>query len=150
MPLTPHALDILDRQAIAKAKACLGYADSGPVYSVTGYSPPSGFSKAKRQLDLRMAALLGSSYDPETDTFAGGKFKPWRVHDLRRTAATGMETLGADIRVIELALNHVSGAKSGIAGVYQRAEYQKGEAGAESLGCAFAQDTFLRKTSSGE
>jgi integrase len=55
----------------------------------------------------------------------GGKFKPWRVHDLRRTCATGMENLGVDTRVVETALNHVSGTKAGIVGIYQRSDHRK-------------------------
>lgn len=49
---------------------------------------------------------------------------PWRLHDLRRTVATLMaEKLGVLPHIIEAVLNHVSGAKSGIAGVYNRATY---------------------------
>jgi hypothetical protein len=36
-----------------------------------------------------------------------------------------MEHLGVDLRVIEAALNHVSGTKAGIVGVYQRAEHRE-------------------------
>jgi hypothetical protein len=35
-----------------------------------------------------------------------------------------MENLGVDIRVVETALNHVSGTKAGIVGVYQRADHR--------------------------
>jgi integrase len=45
----------------------------------------------------------------------------WRLHDLRRTAATGMAELGVQPHIIEAVLNHVSGHKAGIAGVYNRA-----------------------------
>jgi integrase len=54
----------------------------------------------------------------------GVRFKDWRVHDLRRTCATGMENLGVDTRVVETALNHVSGTKAGIVGVYQRSDHR--------------------------
>jgi integrase len=67
----------------------------------TGFS---GFSKAKERLDEKLG-----------DTVA-----PWRVHDLRRTAASGMQRLGVRVEVIERALNHVSGSYRGVAGVYQR------------------------------
>jgi integrase len=46
----------------------------------------------------------------------------WHLHDLRRTCATGMAELGVLPHVIEQALNHVSGAKGGIAGVYNRSK----------------------------
>jgi integrase len=46
----------------------------------------------------------------------------WRLHDLRRTCATQMGELGILPHVVEQALNHVSGAKGGIAGVYNRSK----------------------------
>ena len=49
---------------------------------------------------------------------------PWRLHDLRRTAASGMARLGVNLPVIERVLNHVSGSFGGIVGVYQRHEFQ--------------------------
>ena len=42
----------------------------------------------------------------------------------RRTAATGMVELGTAPHVVEVALNHISGARAGVAGVYNRAELQ--------------------------
>jgi integrase len=47
----------------------------------------------------------------------------WTLHDLRRTAASGMARLGASLAVIEKVLNHVSGSFAGIVGVYQRHEF---------------------------
>jgi integrase len=50
----------------------------------------------------------------------------WRLHDLRRTAATVMaDRLGILPHVIEAVLNHVSGHRAGVAGVYNRATYAK-------------------------
>jgi integrase len=48
----------------------------------------------------------------------------WRLHDLRRTAATGMASIGVAPHVVEAALNHVSGAKAGVAGTYNREQYE--------------------------
>jgi integrase len=48
---------------------------------------------------------------------------PWTIHDIRRTVATGMAELGTLPHVVEAALNHVSGAKAGVAGTYNRAKY---------------------------
>jgi integrase len=47
----------------------------------------------------------------------------WRLHDLRRTTATMMAELGILPHIIEAILNHVSGHKSGVAGIYNRARY---------------------------
>lgn len=112
IPLSRQAIALLDRLGIAAIKAGLGYEDGDLVFSTTGTTSPSGFSKAKKSLDIRMQAILGA------------RFKDWRTHDLRRTCATGMENLGVDTRVVETALNHVSGTKAGIVGVYQRADHR--------------------------
>jgi hypothetical protein len=49
--------------------------------------------------------------------------EPWRLHDLRRTVATGLQRLGVRFEVTEAVLNHVSGSKSGVAGIYQRHDW---------------------------
>jgi len=54
------------------------------------------------------------------------KVKEWHLHDLRRTAATMMAELGILPHIIEAVLNHVSGHKGGIAGIYNRARYAEG------------------------
>jgi integrase len=66
----------------------------------------SGWSKAKTALD---------------DSLKG--VEAWRLHDLRRTAATSMANLGVQPHVVEAVLNHVSGHKAGVAGIYNRATY---------------------------
>jgi integrase len=86
--------------------------DEDLVFSTTGRTPVSGFSKAKARIDARMQSILGD------------KFQPWRTHDLRRTAASGMAALGFRPQVVERVLNHVSGAQGGLVGVYQRHEYR--------------------------
>ncbi len=71
--------------------------------------PFQGWSKAKSALDNRLQGA--------------GMTAPWRLHDLRRTAATRMADLGVQPHVIEAVLNHISGHKSGVAGIYNRATY---------------------------
>jgi integrase len=44
----------------------------------------------------------------------------WRLHDIRRTAATGLQRLGVRLEVTEAVLNHISGSRGGLVGVYQR------------------------------
>ncbi len=72
----------------------------------------SGWSKSKERLDQR----IGRS---------GVKVGSWRLHDLRRTAATRLAEMGILPHVIEALLNHVSGHKAGVAGVYNRATYRE-------------------------
>lgn len=77
-------------------------------------TPLSCFSRAKRQVDDRLAVIIK---ERESASIA-----PWRLHDLRRTSATRMGDLGIATDVIELVLNHSSGTRGGIAGVYNRSE----------------------------
>jgi len=50
----------------------------------------------------------------------------WVLHDLRRTCSTNMgEQLGIPPHVVEAVLNHMSGSKAGVAGVYNKATYLK-------------------------
>jgi integrase len=50
--------------------------------------------------------------------------KEWRLHDLRRSVATGMAELGVLPHIIEAVLNHVSGHRAGVARIYNRARYE--------------------------
>ena len=78
------------------------------VFTTDGKTPISGFSKLKAKLD---AGLIDCS------------LAHWTLHDLRRSCATGMADLGIGPHIIEAILNHVSGAKSGVAGLYNRSKY---------------------------
>ena len=64
------------------------------------------WSKAKAALDAQL------------------ELKPWRLHDLRRTASTRMADVGVQPHIIEAVINHVSGHKAGVAEVYNRSTYE--------------------------
>jgi integrase len=53
------------------------------------------------------------------------RIAPWRLHDLRRTVATRMADLGVLPHIVEAVLNHVSGHKAGVAGVYNKSRYER-------------------------
>lgn len=93
----------------------------GLVFSTTGKTPPSGFTRAKARLDdatlTRLRARAAERGEARVDQIILSHF---RLHDLRRTVATGLQRLGVRFEVTEAVLNHISGAKSGVAGVYQR------------------------------
>jgi len=55
------------------------------------------------------------------------------LHDIRRTVAIRMAELGVQPHIVEAVLNHVSGHKAGIAGVYNRAVYAAEKAAALEL-----------------
>jgi integrase len=98
VPLPPMAQELM---------ANIHHIEGSPfVFTTTGRSPVSGWSKMKTRLDVAMQPA-----------------SPWRLHDLRRTAATGMADLGISPHIVEAVLNHVSGAKAGVAGTYNRAAY---------------------------
>jgi integrase len=63
----------------------------------------------------------------------GKPLAPWRLHDIRRSVATGMAELGVQPHIIEAILNHVSGHKGGVAGIYNRARYDREIASALAL-----------------
>jgi len=78
---------------------------------VFGLRYPAGFSQwseCKNALDQRLDIS-----------------EPWTLHDLRRSAATRMADLGIAPHIIEQILNHVSGHKSGVAGIYNRSSYER-------------------------
>ena len=67
----------------------------------------NGWHKAKEALDRRC------------------RIAPWRLHDIRRSVATGVADIGIQPHIIEAVLNHVSGHKADVAGVYNRSSYQR-------------------------
>jgi integrase len=86
--------------------------------------PFSGFSKAKLAIDARILKARREAPKKAGTPVDDVKPDPWLLHDLRRTAATMMgEELGIQPHVVESLLNHISGTKRGIAGVYNRATY---------------------------
>ena len=96
VPLSPQARAIL--------RVCPQLDESALVFpGLRG--PFSGFAKAKAALDRASGV------------------KDWRLHDLRRTVATGLQRLGVRLEVTEAVLNHVSGSRAGIVGVYQRHDW---------------------------
>src|SRR5262249_4776224 len=68
-----------------------------------------GWQMARQSLDARIAP----------------PFEHWVPHDLRRTCATRMADLGVQPHIVEAVLNHVSGHKAGVAGIYNRASYDR-------------------------
>jgi integrase len=119
IPLNRLAIAALDRAARKGMDGATDWPSKGLVYTTTGKTSVSGYSKAKAKLDSKMLgiarqAALDASQEP-LEAIA-----TWRVHDARRTLATGLQRLGVRFEVTEAVLNHVSGSRSGVAGVYQR------------------------------
>lgn len=107
VPLCDAAITLID--GVKRIKS-----DPAYIFTTNGDSPISGWSKVKRRLDALMSESAGKR---------GKKLQPWCIHDLRRTAASGMARLGVQLPVIEKVLNHTSGSFGGIVGIYQRYDF---------------------------
>ncbi|WP_191058458.1 tyrosine-type recombinase/integrase [Geminicoccus harenae] len=88
----------------------------------------SGYSRSKVALDHRLATVRaeerrGRPLRPDERPAVEDKLPSWVLHDLRRTAVTMMAEIGIPPHVVEAIVNHVSGHKAGVAGIYNRATY---------------------------
>ena len=95
-------------------KAPENWPKRGLVFTTNNKTAASGISKAKLRLDAAANEIAGEG---------GAKVSEWRLHDLRRTVATGLQKLGVRMEVTEAVLNHISGSKAGIVGIYQRHDW---------------------------
>jgi integrase len=103
VPLNTLALETIDK--LAKGEK---WPRRGAVFATSTGGAFTAHSKGKAKVD----ALLAED--------GGDPIPAWRLHDLRRTLATGFQVLGVRFEVTEAVLNHLSGARAGVAGVYQR------------------------------
>ncbi len=101
----------LPAPAVAILRDCPRFSGSY-LFGIGGRGPFKGWSKAKRNLDALATEI------------AREPLIPWRVHDLQRTTATGLQKLGVRLEVTEAVLGHVAGSRRGIVGVYQRHRYE--------------------------
>ena len=102
VPLTSQMLKVLDQ---------LGPAHGGYIFAQKGSQgaePIRGFSKNKKRLDK----IVGDAIT-----------KDWRIHDFRRSQATGLAKMGVQIHVIDMVAGRLSYARSGVSGVYNQHSY---------------------------
>ena len=96
VPLSKYALGIFEAIPTREGRDLIFGEAAGPF---------SGWSKSKERLDRRSGV------------------SSWTLHDLRRTVVTGMAEIGVQPHIVEAVVNHVSGHKAGVAGIYNRATY---------------------------
>jgi integrase len=111
VPMSGTVVEILEKEAKARDE------DRDLVFGY-GEGPFSGWSKSKETLDAKIGDQIAVH---------------WVPHDLRRTCATRMADLGVQPYAIEAVLNHVSGHRAGVAGIYNRSLYAKEKAEALTL-----------------
>jgi hypothetical protein len=101
-----HSLPLTDRMR-ALLDGLPRFAAGDFLFTTTaGRLPIGGFSRMKRRLDRRIAAL--------------GAVAPWQIHDLRRSMRTGMAEAGIMPFVGELVIGH---RQAGVHAVYDKAKY---------------------------
>jgi len=101
LPLPGMALSIIE--AVPRV------VNRDPVFGERAANGFTGWSNNKRDLDAKL----------------GDQVRPWTLHDLRRSAATGMANIGVQPHIIEQILNHQSGHRRGDAGIYNRSPYER-------------------------
>jgi integrase len=107
IPLTAPAREILN----AQPRRANGDGSLRELVFGVGQGGFSGRSAAKRRLD---AAITKENGKP---------LQPWTTHDIRRSVASGLGDLGVPPHIVEQILNHQSGTRRGVAGVYNRSSY---------------------------
>ena len=107
IPLSSQAMGII--QTLPR----FGRSGSQPVFTTNGKTSVSGFSKFKTRIDNQMKVALGDA------------FEPWRLHDLRRTAATNLAALGIRLEVIAKVQAHKSNGASAVQQIYNRHSYEE-------------------------
>jgi integrase len=88
----------------------------------TGKGGFSGWSNSKAALDARIARSRARPAGRDKPA-PEDALPPWRLHDLRRSVVTDMAEIGVPPHVVGAVVNHVSGHKTGVAGVHNRATY---------------------------
>jgi integrase len=99
VPLSPLAMEVIE--GLPRRGDALAF----PSMRMRSANPVSGFSRAKLRLD-KLSSVTG-----------------WRVHDLRRTGASGIARLGHPPHVVAAILNHSPGSTMGVTAVYNRHRY---------------------------
>jgi integrase len=99
VPLTKSTVELIDTIPYLHNELLF------PAQKLDANRPVSGISKFKARLDE-----VSQVYN-------------WRMHDIRRTVATGMAKHRVPPHVVERILNHKSGTFGGVAGVYNRFGY---------------------------
>jgi integrase len=111
-----HEVQLSD--AAIKVLRSLPRIGNGPIFVSTNGRPVSGFSYGKNCLDAAMLEAKREELGAKAEAIPH-----WILHDLRRTAATGMARLNIPPHVVDKVLNHVSGTIRGVAAIYNRFEY---------------------------
>ena len=112
--LSPEAVTI-----IKELPHVAGKEGSDFIFTTTGETAVSGFSRAKSRLDKAMLAILQDDARDRDDDPKTVNLAPFVIHDTRRTIARGCQRFGTPPEVTERMLGHVSEVERGLKGTYQ-------------------------------
>ena len=115
VPLAPVTAEIIRGLPVIGKK--------GFVFTTTGETSVSGFSRSKGRLDAAMLEAARKEAEEAGKDPATVTLEPFTLHDLRRTMVSGMARLRINLPVIEKAVNHTSGTFDGIVAVYQHHDF---------------------------
>jgi integrase len=107
---SPHTIPIAPQAAIIIER--LPRIEGRFVFTADGRNHIRNFSRAKQNLDAAAAEINGAP------------LVRWRLHDLRRVVATGLQRLGTTLQTIEAVLGHTGGSRAGVVGRYQRHAFE--------------------------
>ncbi len=135
--LSELAVEIINElPRISRPREDGGTGPSRYLFTTNGNRPVSGFSKAKERVDRLILEQLRTELKRAGKDADGAGIDGWILHDLRRTAATGMARMNIAPHVVDRILNHVSGTIRGVAAVYNRHAYlDERKAALEAWGC---------------
>jgi integrase len=105
--------------AVAILESLPQIGEAGLIFTTTGDTPVSGFSRAKRRLDELMLDVKRKELGKQR----GDAIPSWTLPDIRRSAVTGMAGLKVPPHVVDRILNHTSGTIRGVAAIYNRFAY---------------------------
>lgn len=94
------------------------------VFTTTGRTAVSGWTRAKMRIDTAMRTIMID--EAGTEGRSASAIEPpcdWRFHDIRRSVTTGLAAMGVAPHVADRILNHVQGTIRGVAAVYNRHAY---------------------------
>ena len=106
VPLPPLVVTVIKEAITANEKSEFVFPAA-----TTQNTAISGFSKIQKRVVAAMVREKKMAIER------------WTIHDFRRTVATGMARLGVPDIVIESTIEHASGRKAGVAGIYNRYAY---------------------------
>jgi integrase len=113
IPLSDAAIEIL--------RAMPRHEKVDVIFTTNSRTPVSGWSRMKLSLDAHIAERIREEAEARGAT---PKAMPeWTLHDIRRSLATNLQRLGVRLEVTEAVLNHRSGSRAGIVGVYQQHDW---------------------------